>query len=243
MAAFVCSDLHGCLEFYDAVNKVIGPEDVVYFLGDAGDRGPQPWETIKAVLNNPQWIYLKGNHEDMLLKCLRMQKVAGTPRYNDLNLLASNGGLTTFNEAIEDPDWEKELAKLENLPVRAEYINKAGIQILLSHAGFTPWIGENGKIKWLWDEDLIWNREHFLDDWPDEPENENMLVVHGHTPIPYLTKMHIGSDKELEPGALWYDKNHKVDIDCGAVFTGYFVLLNLDTFDEYVFEASDKENN
>jgi hypothetical protein len=40
---------------------------------------------------------------------------------------------------------------------------------------------------------------------------------------------------EMEPGAYFYAKGHKIDIDCGAHFTGYTTLLNLDTFDEEVF--------
>ena len=70
-------------------------------------------------------------------------------------------------------------------------------------------------------------------------------MIHGHTPIPYLVEDYFGVDlHSVDPGAIWYcpDENHithKCDIDCGAVFTGSTVLLNLDTFEEQIFMAED----
>jgi hypothetical protein len=43
----------------------------------------------------------------------------------------------------------------------------------------------------------------------------------------------------IEPGAYWYAGGHKVNIDCGCVFTDTIVLLNLDTWDEEIFFAED----
>ena len=39
MANYVCSDLHGYLELYKKIKNFIKPEDTIFFLGDAGDRG------------------------------------------------------------------------------------------------------------------------------------------------------------------------------------------------------------
>ena len=64
--AFAVSDLHGCKSLYDQINAFIEPDDIVYFLGDANDRGPNPWELVKLIRANPQWIYIKGNHEQLL---------------------------------------------------------------------------------------------------------------------------------------------------------------------------------
>ena len=63
---YVCSDLHGCFDLYEQINNFILPDDTVIFLGDAIDRGPYSYETMEAIRTNPQWIYLKGNHEAML---------------------------------------------------------------------------------------------------------------------------------------------------------------------------------
>ena len=245
MATYACSDLHGCLHFYKAIKDKLQPEDRVFYLGDAGDRGPHPWETIKAVLSDPQFIYIKGNHEDMLCKALLDYIEFGCPEYQSMHLLSSNGGDETFEQAIRESDIAAYERKLHSLPLIKEYTNKAGERIVLSHAGFTPWKDEfyeddEEKKDIIYrrphPQDLIWGRDHFLDEWTAE-DCVDCFIIHGHTPIPYLLDdidpaCLMG---EIEPGALWYDGGRKCCIDCGAVFTGYCVLLDLDTWDEDIY--------
>ena len=231
MAVYACSDLHGMLHFYNAIKETLKPEDKVYFLGDAGDRGPHPWETIKAVLSDPQFICIKGNHEDMLVDAM------GRGYGRQYSLLRSNGGKLTFEQAMAEPDWAEWRIKMKNLPTKLIYKNAQGETVYLSHAGFTPWLNDKGEMGIIWDEDLIWDRDHFLDKWPEDEIFKKAIVVHGHTPVPYLLEeidpaCQMG---DLEPGAIWYAGGKKCCIDCGAVFTGYCVLLNLDTWDEEVF--------
>ena len=231
MSVFACSDLHGMLHFYKTIKEFLKPEDVVFFLGDAGERGPHPWETIKTIMNDPQFIYIKGNHEDMLVKAM------GHGYGSAWSLLRSNGGKKTCEQAMEEHDWKEWKAKLSDLPTKATYVNTQGETIYLSHAGLTPSIDHQGMMRWGYNEDLIWDRDHFLDKWPEDEMFQKAIVVHGHTPIPYLldeidSACQMG---EIEPGALWYADGKKCCIDCGAVFTGYCVLLNLDTWDEEVF--------
>ena len=233
MATYACSDLHGMLHFYKTIKGFLNPEDKVYYLGDAGDRGPEPWETIKAILVDPQFIYIKGNHEDMLVQAL------GKGYGRQYNILRSNGGEQTYKQCLQELDWADWRIKIKNLPTEATYVNSQGETIYLSHAGFTPWADSEGQLGKIWDEDLIWDRGHFLDKWPEDEMFQKAIVVHGHTPIPYLLDeidpaYQMG---EIEPGALWYANGKKCCIDCGAVFTGYCVLLNLDTWDEEVFCA------
>ena len=65
MTTWAIADLHGHLEIWKKVKEIISPDDIVYVLGDCVDRGPQSWETLKTVYNDPQARLLKGNHEDM----------------------------------------------------------------------------------------------------------------------------------------------------------------------------------
>ena len=71
MATYAISDLHGRMDLFRQVKEFLQPEDVVYVLGDCGDRGPAGWELIKTVYEDPQFIYLMGNHEDMLVDAMR----------------------------------------------------------------------------------------------------------------------------------------------------------------------------
>jgi hypothetical protein len=247
MAVYACSDFHGMMHFYKTIKEQLKPEDKVFYLGDAGDRGPEPWETIKAVLRDPQFIYIKGNHEDMLCDALADYIDRGCPDYHSLRLLISNGGEETFDQAIRETSLEGWYRKLFRLDTIKEYTNDRGERVILSHAGFTPW-----KDDFYEDDeekrdvifrrpkphDLIWDRDHIFDEWTAE-DCVDCYIVHGHTPIPYLLDeidpaCQMG---EIEPGALWYDNGRKCCIDCGAVFTGYCVLLNLDTWEEQVFQA------
>lgn len=231
MSTYACSDLHGMLHFYKAIKDILKPEDIVYFLGDAGDRGPQSWECIKAIMDDPQFIYIKGNHEDMLVKAL------GRGYGSAWALLRSNGGKKTYEQAMKEPNWREWKARLIDLPTKATYINTQGETVYLSHAGLTPSTDHQGMMRWGYNEDLIWDRDHFLDKWPEDEIFQKAIVVHGHTPIPYLLDEIDPTCRmdEIEPGALWYADGKKCCIDCGAVFTGYCVLLNLDTWDEEVF--------
>ena len=70
MATYAISDLHGRMDLFRQVKEFLQPEDVVYVLGDCGDRGPAGWELIKTVYEDPQFIYLMGNHEDMLVNAM-----------------------------------------------------------------------------------------------------------------------------------------------------------------------------
>ena len=71
MATYAISDLHGSLNLFQAIQNYIRDEDKVYVLGDCGDRGCEPWLTIKEVCKDNRFIYLKGNHEDMLAKAYK----------------------------------------------------------------------------------------------------------------------------------------------------------------------------
>jgi hypothetical protein len=52
MSKYAFSDLHGSLKLYNEIEKFLQPEDIAFCLGDCGNRGLQPWETIKAVAAN-----------------------------------------------------------------------------------------------------------------------------------------------------------------------------------------------
>ena len=97
MSVYAVSDLHGMYSLYEKICAKLNPEDKVIFLGDAGDRGPNGWKLIRVILDNSQWIYLKGNHEDMLIKAIDETKEFDEGLYGYACLLhQSNGGKETF---------------------------------------------------------------------------------------------------------------------------------------------------
>ena len=238
MATWACSDMHGYYSFYEQIKKNIKPEDKVICLGDCGDRGPQSWRLVKAVLNDPQFIYLKGNHEDMLVKAA--EDYFKNDEYLGFNYrcLAHNGGGPTFDGLMNDEmpkDWVNYLKELSTFEI---YENAAGETVALSHAGFTPWLSSDGNdIIIPGDQDLIWDRGHYLE-MPEMDEiDPEVIIVHGHTPIPHLLEDLKIPEENDNGGAFWYDNHRKVCIDCGAAWTGEAVLLNLDTWEETIIHG------
>ena len=216
MATYVFSDLHGRKDLWLKANReVFGPNDTIYFLGDAADRGPDGWELIKLLLDDPRVIYIKGNHEEMLIEAIEK------PLLN-LRLLELNGGATTYDGYICDSEknQKKYISKLKELPLLIITQNNTGQIINLSHAGYTPIYNPT-------EDDLLWDRSHIYHEWP---ENENSIVIHGHTPI-----QHLIDNKDCQ--IVCYADDHKYDIDLGAFISNKLGILNLDTFEEIIVEV------
>ena len=78
MSRYVIGDIHGCAEelrrLIDALPLRGG--DSVVFLGDYIDRGPDSAAVVaylislRQQLDGIEWVFLKGNHEDMFLSYL-----------------------------------------------------------------------------------------------------------------------------------------------------------------------------
>jgi hypothetical protein len=134
---------------------------------------------------------------------------------------------------VNDPDAKHWISQIRELPTYDVYKNAAGRTVVCSHAGFTPWKDEDGCLLIPEDEDLIWDRRHYMDDWVEGEIHENVIVVHGHTPIPYIMEdLRLPDPGDLiEAGPLWYFNNRKVCLDCAAFATGAAFLLDLDTFE------------
>ena len=234
MAVWATADLHGHLEIWEKIKKIIG-DDEIYVLGDCVDRGPQSWETLKAVYNDSHAHLIKGNHEDMLVKaCEDYLEDDYTWDYKSYMLCYHNGGKETMESWEADSDRVAWVKRLRDLPTWDSY-DLEDKTYILCHAGMTPWLKGEGEDRGTWipsDRMLIWDRDHYLEDWESGEMNEDIIVVHGHTPIHYLSK-DLWTD--WKSGAFWYCNNHKVNIDNGSTWTGFACLLNLDTFDEHIF--------
>lgn len=241
MAVYACSDLHGMKNLLEQIMNFLQPDDKVYFLGDAADRGPHGWEMIKTIIDDPRFVYIKGNHEDMLVRAAQDYFRTGSYTSN-FSLLRSNGGKITFHDMTNDPDAKDWISMVRGMSTYEVYKNAAGQSIFLSHAGISAWRDEDGDLLVPEDEeDLIWDRSHFLDEWNPAEMHEKVIVVHGHTPIPYIMDdLRLPDNGDLiEAGPLWYCNNHKVCLDCAAFATGAAFLLDLDTFESITIRDTD----
>ena len=250
MSVYAFADLHGSYWAWEKIKNIIQPNDIAYFLGDAADRGPDGWRIIKEILQDSRIIYLKGNHEDLMVKAIGHYTKDDWFHWDDnMNLWFYNGGEKTYNSFMEDKSISPEekikiLHRLAQLPFCAVYNNVKGQKVLLSHAGCDDFEAAN----MLDEEKFIWDRSHWLfwDDWQGERDE---VIVHGHTPIELMIEeqndnadwlIHSHIDQTIKypnykgHGTYWYGKNHKACIDTGAVWNKEAVLLNLDTWEDII---------
>ena len=232
MATYACSDLHGNWGLWVEIKKFLKPDDTLYYLGDATDRGPDGWAILKEMLNDSRINYIAGNHDIMLA-----DRIGNPYSARIANLHHSNGGHPTWLAAEEDPEAEAIKNKIRTLPLYAIYENTDGLKIFMSHSGSTHIDNR---------EDLIWDRSEYIG---TKNHSEYDVIVHGHTTIPHLIEdleeIHSFYFQEPEAlqfkmpewegGAYWYH-GYRCDIDCCTIVTRQTVLLNLDTFDEEIFE-------
>ena len=219
MNKYAISDLHGRYDLYEKVCAYLKPDDIVYFLGDACDRGPDGWKLLKAIYNNPQWNYLMGNHEHMLMEAMKEYLNIENFYYdNPLELYLYNGGLETLSGWINEGCPNYWIGKLNALPLIEVLDTEEDERIILTHSGYMPYTMEENDI-----ETYLWNRSHMnLNRWPNF--GKNLILIHGHTPV-------------KGPDILVYADGHKYDIDLASYKTGRTCLLNLDTLLPVYFET------
>ncbi|WP_254434900.1 metallophosphoesterase family protein [Magnetospirillum sp. UT-4] len=186
----------------DAARPPRPPRLVMVFLGDYVDRGPDSRAVVERLMAGPpssgplagaEWICLKGNHEECMVRFLDDAGVARGWLWN--------GGRATVTSYVgtvpDDLEWDipalqmllgralppaqlRFLARLPLLHVEGDYA--------FAHAGIRPGVALADQNP----DDLMWIRDSFLFD----PSPLEKVVVHGHTiaPLPELRPNRIGID-------------------------------------------------
>ena len=236
MAVWVATDLHGNYDLWEQIKNFLKEDDTLIFLGDAIDRGSRGFEIFKELLEHPQVVYLKGNHEDMMYNAFTYSNVKFYQHWTE------NGGQSTLdnikNIGIVGQEKLDLIDKISKLPYVAEYHSEeSGLDFILCHAGYAPGeffdsLQEDAKIN-----HYLWDRTHWNFRWPEDGKYQNTIMIHGHTPILYQKQINkdFSNFTGMAPG--WYEGNHKVNLDAATAQTGMAFLLNLDTLDYEFFIA------
>lgn len=240
MNRYAIADLHGQLDLLKQVKEYLNEDDVLYILGDSGDRGPHPWRTLKASLDDPQFTYLMGNHDLMLIKAIEQyikipesELMYGLAMYmgdrTPIGQLALNGGTDTLMEWAREPERMKYYQKLRFAPLEVRLAALDGEHfIYLTHAGYVPHIYGADTI-----DEMVWNRDHFC----NSPLPEGTINISGHTPTEVVIKRlkKLNKSYDISKGYLSYANGTKINIDIGAYFYNKTVLLNIDTLEGKIF--------
>ena len=259
---FASADWHGN-DLGFKVLDFLKPDDTLYFLGDAIDRGLHGFELLEKLLADPRVKMINGNHERMMCDALKKFLVYHEGKYMNMSdfLWAThwfnNGGYETWINGLCDKTRDEIcdiINKLDKQYCCMIYASPAGHEVILEHAGHTPTDMPHRS------HDPYWDREHFYDKW-DEHNFKNTYLIHGHTPVQYL-RFEYGYDgqpkatkEDLRCKGLWreglykyawykpevirYCDGHKFDIDLCTIVSDRIALLDLDTFEEIYFDTGD----
>lgn len=185
---FAIGDIHGChdqlLDLLDRI-PIDWTGDQLVFMGDYIDRGPKSFEVVDHLIGlqaqHPRIVFLKGNHEQML-----MDYLSGKDRMTYLY----NGGQQTLESylkhagpAAKYPIPDAHLRFFESLALFHEAEN-----FIFVHAG----LRQNVPMDQQGPEDLLWIRDKFI----YTTQSFGKRVVFGHTPFdePLVEPNKIGID-------------------------------------------------
>lgn len=218
---FAIGDIHGGLKALEQVleRAQVTPKDKLIFLGDYVDgwsQSPQVLDFLIALQSTHDCVFIRGNHDDLLLKWFKEKK------HNDMWF--HHGGEATVNayKTVSNKKVEEHIAFLETL--ENYHLDKKNR--LFVHAGFTNLNGVEYEYfpKMFYWERTLWETALALDPLMD-PKNlryPKRLTLYkeiyiGHTPV-----TRIEETTPVQMANVW-------NVDTGAAFKGPLTILNVDT--------------
>ena len=205
---FAVGDIHGCLDKLVSLMQTIDMDlrkDMLVFIGDYIDRGPQSKEVVEYLVNlsrqQSSVIFLKGNHELML-----QQYLSGADRFSFL----ANGGQATLDSYLKDGRH----AKANFIPgTHLDFFDSLRLcyetdQYIFVHAGLKP----KTPLEEQDEQNMLWIRDEFI--YSDFDFGKR--VIFGHTPF-------------REPLVL----DNKIGIDTGAVYGNRLTCVELPAVEFY----------
>ena len=208
---FAIGDIHGTLAELETLlgfletERALSQDDLVVFVGDYVDRGPDTSAVISTLIafrkRFPAAVFLQGNHEDMLLDFLGFSGSQGGV------YLLNGGGSTLRSYGLPMSMAPREVVnELPNDHVAFllgldSYVRVGGYAFV--HAGLNPlrpFEGQDGK-------DLFWIRDEFI----ANIHPFGLAVIFGHTPYQNVL----------------FHLPYKIGIDTGLVYKNMLTCLSI----------------
>lgn len=234
LRAYAIGDVHGRLDLLRDLLGEIERDNAarppartfLIFLGDLVDRGPDSKGVVEHLLRQPpsfaKTIFLKGNHEEFLLRVLAGEEDVVTD-------WLTYGGYECAESYGVSKGWtlnSTPAAILKRLKAAVPDEHRVFLEgmadtfrfgdYLFVHAGIRPGIpvGEQSV------KDLRWIREGFLESSADH----GLVVVHGHTIV----------DSPEE-------HSNRIALDTGAYRSGVLTALGLERTERWFIQARESE--
>ena len=208
-------DIHGQFDMLQELMGKIDPSDRDFFvfIGDYIDRGKKSREVVDYLINfkkEYKSVFLRGNHEDMLLDLLGLDEEAIYGSYYERNggeftaLSYGDAGSTVADLGHLMPQEHLEFIKDTKIFFETDYY-------YFAHGGVMPGVPFDEQKR----EVLIWIRYQFI----NYPTGLDKIVVFGHSPqrIVLIT-------------------DDKIGIDTGAGYLKKLSAINL--FTKEIFQVS-----
>ena len=225
---YAVGDIHGCADELAVLLRYLeevaglGVEDGVVFIGDYIDRGSSSKEVVELLLDFqrrfPGALFLRGNHEDMLLGFLGHPGSMG-------RVYLENGGIETVSSyGLKVPrgvgvsvDQVQQVIPARHL---AFFLNLERYLVfpdfIFAHAGVNP---ERDLLSQVGD-DLYWIRDPFI----NNVHRYEKVVVFGHTPYEDV----------------FFNMPYKIGIDTGLVYGNMLTAVEL--VHRHVFQVKRRAN-
>jgi len=213
---FAVGDIHGCLDELNVLleflrrEQGIGQDDQLIFIGDYIDRGPASKQVLDRLIElkteHPKTVFLRGNHEDMLLSYLGRGGREG-------EVYLSNGGFEFFRSyRIQPLSPISEI--IAQLPIpHQRFLSELEVGVMLAeflfvHAGIRPGVPLAEQAV----HDLIWIRSAFT----TEVHDVGRTVVFGHTPYEDVL-IHLPYKIGIDTGLVYGNKLSCVELVDGQL--------------------------
>ncbi len=219
---YAVGDIHGQYDLLRRIRRLISEDadassrgrNVAVYLGDYIDRGPGSREVIETMLNEPlsgfEEIFLKGNHEDFLIRFVADGAMSAAWMMNGGRATLVSYDVSALNLYFGERGhkWaQKRLARAIPQTHLDFYRGLAPTHVegdyLFVHAGLRPGVALDEQTEG----DMIWIRDAFLND----QTGFEKVVVHGHS---------IQNEPDVHA--------HRIGIDTGAYRSGRLTCLVLE---------------
>lgn len=186
----IIGDVHGQADLLDRLLDQLSKEPVnrLVFVGDYVDRGEDSARVLEILMrlgaDAPQHVFLKGNHEKMMLDFIDRprERAERWVRNGGLQTLASFG-LHDLRVSMTDDELSSAAEEFRNaLPPRCEdWVRSLGLSyqtgnLWVVHAAAAPDQPVDGQS----DRILLWGHR----DFGKRPRQDGQWIAHGHTVVP-----------------------------------------------------------
>lgn len=191
-------------------------EDLLVFLGDYIDRGLDSISCLDYLISLQKLfphnvICLKGNHEEIAIKCLSNSNLSSDNLLDDIdsfgNIWLRNGG---YNTMVAFANMSSKMRRYYLSWMKSLRLHYSYSKFYFCHAGVNPFHSFSEQT----DNDLLWIRHSFFEEYKG-----NKIVVVGHTAtISRTASLYI--PKENDHTKPQFLQNNIIMCDTGAFRVG-----------------------